>query len=177
MGKLGLEPYRYPRTIRIMDYSYQKIPINNSVLVLNSDYSPINICDGRRAIVLLLKQKAHMITEKVIRLLDYIRLPYKKLMENRPTRNLIMKRDGYKCLYCGATENLTLDHILPSSRGGEDTWENLATCCGSCNVKKGNKTPQEAGMPLLKEVKRPYNKLHLTINTSNVNDWKEFVYA
>jgi 5-methylcytosine-specific restriction endonuclease McrA len=160
-----------------MDYSYQKIPINNSVLVLNSDYSPINICDGRRAIVLLLKQKAHMITEKVIRLLDYIRLPYKKLMENRPTRNLIMKRDGYKCLYCGATENLTLDHILPSSRGGGNEWTNLATCCGSCNVKKGNKTPEEAKMPLLKEVKRPYNKLHLTINTSNVNDWKEFVYA
>jgi 5-methylcytosine-specific restriction endonuclease McrA len=160
-----------------MDYSYQKIPINNSVLVLNSDYSPINICDGRRAIVLLLKQKAHMITEKVIRLLDYIRLPYKKLMENRPTRNLIMKRDDYKCLYCGATENLTLDHILPSSRGGDDSWENLCSCCGSCNVKKGNKTPQEAGMPLLKPVKRPYNKLHLTINTSNVSDWKEFVYA
>jgi len=162
-----------------MDYQKigQKIGIKNNVLVLNSDYSPINICDGRRAIVLLLKQKAHMITEKVIRLLDYIRLPYKKLMENRPTRNLIMKRDGYKCLYCGATENLTLDHILPSSRGGEDTWENLATCCGSCNVKKGTKTPQEAGMPLLKEVKRPYNKLHLTINTSNVSDWKDFCYV
>ena len=156
---------------------YQNIPINNSVLVLNSDYSPINICDGRRAIVLLLKQKAHFITDKVIRLLDYIRLPYKKLMENRPTRNLIMKRDGYKCLYCGATENLTLDHIIPQSRGGENSWENLVTCCGSCNVKKGNRTPQEAGMPLLKEVKRPYNKLHLTINTSNVSDWKDFCYA
>ncbi len=160
-----------------MDYSYQKIPINNSVLVLNSDYSPINICDGRRAIVLLLKQKAHFITDKVIRLLDYIRLPYKKLMENRPTRNLIMKRDGYKCLYCGATENLTLDHIMPQSRGGENSWENLATSCGSCNVKKGNRTPEEAKMPLLKEVKRPYNKLHLTINTSNVSDWKDFCYA
>jgi len=162
-----------------MDYQKigQKIGIKNNVLVLNSDYSPINICDGRRAIVLLLKQKAHMITEKVIRLLNYIRLPYKKLMENRPTRNLIMKRDGYRCLYCNATENLTLDHILPSSRGGDDSWENLATCCGSCNVKKGNKTPEEASMPLLKPVKRPYNKLHLTINTSNVSDWKEFVYA
>ena len=156
---------------------YQNIPINNSVLVLNSDYSPINICNGRRAIVLLLKQKAHFITDKVIRLLDYIRLPYKKLMENRPTRNLIMKRDGYKCLYCGATENLTLDHIMPQSRGGENSWENLVTCCGSCNVKKGNRTPEEAKMPLLKEVKRPYNKLHLTINTSNVSDWKDFCYA
>jgi len=160
-----------------MDYSYQKIGIKNNVLVLNSDYSPINICDGRRAIVLLLKQKAHMITEKVIRLLNYIRLPYKKLMENRPTRSLVMKRDGYRCLYCGATENLTLDHIMPQSRGGIDSWENLATCCGSCNVKKGNRTPGEAEMPLLKQVKRPYNKLHLTINTSNVSDWKEFVYS
>ena len=160
-----------------MDYSYQKIKITQNVLVLNSDYSPINICDGRRAIVLLLKQKAHFITEKVIRLIDYIRLPFKKLMENRPTRNLIMKRDGYKCLYCGATENLTIDHIHPSSRGGNNEWTNLATCCGSCNVKKRNKTPEEANMPLLKEVKRPYNKLHLTINTSNVNDWKSYVYS
>jgi len=156
---------------------YQKIGIKNNVLVLNSDYSPINICDGRRAIVLLLKQKAHMITEKVIRLLNYIRLPYRKLMENRPTRSLVMKRDGYKCLYCGATENLTIDHIHPASRGGVDSWENLCSCCGSCNVKKGNKTPEESGMPLLKQVKRPYNKLHLTINTSNVSDWKEFVYS
>ena len=87
--------------LKLMDY--QKIKITQNILVLNSDYSPINICDGRRAIVLLLKEKAHMITEKVIRLLNYIRLPYKKLMENRPTRSLIMKRDGYKCLYCGAT--------------------------------------------------------------------------
>jgi 5-methylcytosine-specific restriction endonuclease McrA len=160
-----------------MDYSYQKIKITQNVLVLNSDYSPINICNGRRAIVLLLKQKAHFITDKVIRLLDYIRLPYKKLMENRPTRNLIMKRDGYKCLYCNSTENLTLDHIIPQSRGGDDSWENLVTCCGSCNVKKRNRTPEEAGMPLLKEVKRPYNKLHLTINTSNVSEWKTYVYT
>ena len=156
---------------------YQKIKITQNILVLNSDYSPINICDGRRAIVLLLKEKAHMITEKVIRLLNYIRLPYKKLMENRPTRSLIMKRDGYKCLYCGCIENLTLDHIMPQSRGGNNEWTNLATCCGSCNVKKGNRTPGEAEMPLTKQVKRPYNKLHLTINTSNVSDWKEFVYS
>jgi 5-methylcytosine-specific restriction endonuclease McrA len=162
-----------------MDYQKigQKIPINNSVLVLNSDYSPINICDGRRAIVLLLKQKAHMITEKVIRLLDYIRLPYQKLMENRPNRNLIYKRDNYTCGYCGAKEGLTLDHILPSSRGGKDEWTNLVTACTKCNVKKGNKTPEEANMVLHITPKVPYNKLHLTINTSNVSDWKEFVYA
>lgn len=156
---------------------YQKIKLTQSILVLNSDYSPINICNARRAIVLLLKRKAHMITEKVIRLVEYIRLPYQKLMENKPTRNLIMKRDNYTCSYCGAKENLTLDHILPSSRGGRDSWENLTTSCGPCNVKKSNRTPEEANMPLLKVPKRPYNKLHLTINTSNVSDWKTFTYS
>ena len=160
-----------------MDYSYQKIPINNSVLVLNSDYSPINICDGRRAIVLLLKQKAHMITEKVIRLLDYIRLPYTKIMSHKPSRNLIHKRDNHTCQYCGEKENLTIDHILPSSRGGIDSWENLVCCCTSCNTKKGNKTPGEVGMRLIKQPKPPFNKVHLTINASNVSEWKEFVYS
>ncbi len=160
-----------------MDYSYQKIPINNSVLVLNSDYSPINICDGRRAIVLLLKQKAHMITEKVIRLLDYIRIPFAKIMSHKPSRNLIHKRDNYTCQYCGAKEHLTIDHIIPSSRGGGNDWCNLVSCCISCNTKKGNHTPREVGMYLLREPKPPFNKVHLTINASNVSEWKEFVYS
>lgn len=156
---------------------YRQIKLNSSILVLNSDYSPINICNARRAIVLLLKRKAHMITEKVIRLLDYIKLPHQKLTENRPNRNLIYKRDHYTCAYCGAKENLTIDHILPSSRGGKDIWENLVTACGKCNTLKGNRTPQEANMILRIVPKRPYNKIHLTITTSNVSDWKEFVYV
>ena len=157
--------------------NHTKIKINTSVLVLNSDYNPINICNGRRAIVLLLKQKAHMITEKVIRLIDYVRLPYQKLTQNRPTRNLVMKRDDYKCSYCGAKENLTIDHIIPSSRGGENIWSNLTTSCMSCNSKKGNRTPTEAGMILKNIPKTPYNKIHLTISTSNVDDWKDYIYT
>ncbi len=156
---------------------YQQIKLNSSILVLNSDYSPINICNARRAIVLLLKRKAHVITDKVIRLLEYIKLPYQKLTENRPNRNLIYKRDGYTCAYCGAKENLTLDHIVPSSRGGEHTWENLVTACSKCNTIKGSRTPEEANMILKIVPKKPYNKIHLTINTSNVSDWKEFVYV
>ena len=81
-----------------------------------------------------------MITEKVIRLIDYVRLPYQKLTQNRPTRNLVMKRDDYKCSYCNAKENLTIDHIIPSSRGGDNSWGNLTTSCMSCNSKKGNRT-------------------------------------
>jgi 5-methylcytosine-specific restriction endonuclease McrA len=156
---------------------YLKIKLNSSILVLNSDYSPINICDSRRAIVLLLKRKAHFITEKVIRLLNYIRIPYRKLTENRPTRNLVYKRDNYMCSYCGAKENLTIDHIIPSSRGGKDTWDNLVSCCNRCNTLKGNRTPEEANMKLNIIPKVPYNKIQLTINTSNVTEWKEYVYG
>jgi 5-methylcytosine-specific restriction endonuclease McrA len=156
---------------------YLKIKLNSSILVLNSDYSPINICDSRRAIVLLLKRKAHFITEKVIRLLNYIRIPYRKLTENRPTRNLIYKRDNYMCSYCGAKENLTIDHIIPSSRGGKDIWDNLVSCCNRCNTLKGNRTPEEANMKLNIIPKVPYNKIQLTINTSNVTEWKEYVYG
>lgn len=156
---------------------YRKIKLNSSILVLNSDYNPINICNARRAIVLLIKHKAHIITEKVIRLIEYIRLPYRSIMSNHPTRNLIYKRDGYSCAYCGAKERLTIDHIHPTSRGGEDTWENLVTACCKCNSLKGNRTPQESNMTLSVQPKAPYNKLYLTINTSNVNDWKEYVYA
>lgn len=154
---------------------YLKINLNTSVLVLNSDYNPVNICNARRAIILLLKRKAQMITEKVIRLIEYVKIPYQKLL-NRPTRNLIYKRDGYTCAYCGAKENLTIDHIMPSSRGGEDTWENLITACGKCNTLKGNKTPQESNMKLNFVPKIPHNKIHLTINSSNVSEWKTYIY-
>lgn len=156
---------------------YKNIKINTSVLVLNSDYNPINICNSRRAIVLLLKRKAHMITEKVIRLVDYVRLPYQKLTQNRPTRNLVMKRDNFKCSYCGAKENLTIDHIIPSSRNGDNSWENLTTACLRCNTKKGDKTPTEANMILKNIPKTPYNKIHLTISTSNVEDWKDYIFT
>jgi CO dehydrogenase/acetyl-CoA synthase alpha subunit len=156
---------------------YYKIKVYNNVLVLNSDYNPINICNGKRAIVLLLKRKAQFITDKVIRLLDYIRVPFGKIMSHKPSRNMIHKRDNYQCNYCGCKENLTIDHIIPSSRGGDNSWLNLTTCCVSCNGKKGNRTPGEANMPLLKQPKAPFNKVHLTIQSSNVSDWKEFVYA
>lgn len=155
---------------------YLKLDIKTSILVLNSDYNPINICNARRAIVLLLKRKAHFITEKVIRLVEYIKVPYQKLTQNHPSRNLIYKRDNYTCVYCGAKENLTIDHVFPSSRGGKNEWENLVCCCNNCNTRKGNRTPTEAGMILKSIPKAPYNRIHLTISTSNVVEWKEYLY-
>lgn len=154
-----------------------QIKLNTSILVLNSDYNPLNICNARRAIVLLLKKKAQLISEKIIRLVEYIKIPYQKLIDDKPTRNLIYKRDQYSCGYCGSKQSLTIDHIIPRSRGGGDTWENLVTSCSRCNTKKGNKTPKEANMKLLFQPKVPVNKLHLTISVSNINEWKNYIFA
>lgn len=156
---------------------YHEITPNSNVLVLNADYNPVNITSWRRAVLLLVKQKAHIISKQVIRLAHYVKLPYSRLMANHPTRALIYKRDDYTCGYCGAKENLTIDHVIPSSRGGEDTWENMVSCCLPCNLRKADRTPKEANMVLHIHPKAPYNKMSLTITKSGVNEWKEYVYA
>jgi 5-methylcytosine-specific restriction endonuclease McrA len=81
----------------------------------------------------------------IIRLLSYIRFNQRNLKVNR-TR--IYKRDNHECAYCGSKKQLTLDHIIPKSRGGGNDWNNLVTCCFKCNLKKANKTPEEAKMVL-----------------------------
>lgn len=110
----------------------------------------------------------------VIRLRRYINLPYAKIVLSR--RN-IMKRDRHTCQYCGTKSDLTLDHVLPRSRGGADSWENLVTACNQCNVKKGNRTPDEASMPLDIE---PYRPVHITFFQNLLGGvqehWKPYLY-
>lgn len=77
-----------------------------------------------------------------------------RLASLRPSRHLIFKRDRHTCQYCGRRTDLTLDHVMPQSRGGPDTWENLVSACVSCNQKKANRTPDEAGMKLAKQPRR-----------------------
>ncbi|MDZ7683140.1 MAG: HNH endonuclease [Fodinibius sp.] len=93
------------------------------------------------------------------------------------SRHNIMKRDSKKCQYCGASQNLTIDHVLPKSRGGRDTWENLVTACDTCNVEKGNRTPEEADMPLKR---KPFRPIHITFLQSILggvqDDWKPYLY-
>jgi 5-methylcytosine-specific restriction endonuclease McrA len=128
--------------------------------VLNYDYTPLNITSTRRGYVLVDKGKAEIIKSAenpivagyqtyvrplIIRLLSYIRFNQRNLKVNR-TR--IYKRDNHECAYCGSKKQLTLDHIIPKSRGGGNDWNNLVTCCFKCNLKKGNKTPEEAKMVL-----------------------------
>jgi 5-methylcytosine-specific restriction endonuclease McrA len=128
------------------------------VLVLNADYSPLNVTTLIRGFNLVNKGKAEILKAGenpisagtknfarplIIRLLSYVKYRVKNLKVNRAR---IYKRDGHKCVYCGSNKNLTIDHVLPKSRGGTNRWTNLVTCCGGCNRKKGNKTPHEANM-------------------------------
>lgn len=156
---------------------YLKFNPKNQILVLNADYAPLNIVSKRKALLYVIKNKVQVLSDKVVRLLSYVRLPYNRLMANNVSRKAIFTRDQHTCAYCKAKENLTLDHILPQSRGGKNEWSNLITACLKCNLKKGNRTPKEADMKLLFEAKVPYNRMHLAINNSNNLEWKSYAYG
>jgi 5-methylcytosine-specific restriction endonuclease McrA len=104
----------------------------------------------------------------IIRLLNYIKSKIKTFKVNR---NRIYKRDNHECAYCGSKKQLTIDHIIPKSRGGKNTWNNLISSCLSCNLKKGDRTPDEAGMPLRFSAKVP-NLLSSDLYTSKI--WIEY---
>ena len=111
----------------------------------------------------------------IIKLNSYIRVPYKKIIL---TRKNILRRDNHKCSYCGRGDlTLTIDHIVPKAKGGEDTWENLAAACIKCNNKKGNQTPDEAGMKLRI---RPYTPNHIMFIRNSVGrideKWKAYLF-
>jgi DNA-directed RNA polymerase subunit RPC12/RpoP len=147
---------------------------NSAVLVLNCDYSPINITSWRRAIVLLLKEKAIMLTDKVIKLVDYVFIPLHKLKKVRPSRSLIYKRDNNTCQYCGSTRKLTLDHVLPRSKGGRDTWSNLVVACSRCNTRKGDKLLEHCDMELMRKPFAPNHKTFLEATLAYDPDWKKY---
>ena len=159
------------------------------VLVLNASYEPLNITSWRRAIVLLIKEKAEQIEHgslfiypnmplpTVIRLRHYVHVPYKDIPL---TRRNILHRDGHSCQYCGYSgDELTLDHVIPRSRGGGDAWENIVTACVRCNVRKGNRTPREAGMPLESKPSKPHSSLYFEvrkqIRSGRHVEWKKYV--
>ncbi|MEA5523386.1 HNH endonuclease [Limnoraphis robusta] len=163
---------------------------SGQVLVLNQDYQPLSICSLRKSILLLFLNKAELLhkhKEKklytvseaydwptVIRLLDYVRLPKMNIVV---TRKNVIKRDGFRCQYCGKKESLTIDHVIPKSRGGSDEWDNLTTCCATCNVKKGSRTPKEANMPLLSKPHKPHHLMYLRAQVTDVlDDWKPYLY-
>jgi 5-methylcytosine-specific restriction endonuclease McrA len=154
--------------IRIKPYS--------QVLVLNSSYEPLNIVSWKRAVVLLLKEKAYFVSAKVIRLVEYIKVPFVRVSSMRPSRSMIYKRDGHKCQYCGSTRSLTIDHITPKSRGGKDTWDNLVVACGPCNTRKADRPLEQTGMRLKKKPSAPANKIWFIVSESSVPEWMKYSY-
>ena len=127
------------------------------MLVLNATYEPINVCTVRRAAVLLLKEKAEMIEHSsyelrsehstmprpvVIRLVTFVKVP-RDTHRRKITRRAVFARDGWTCQYCGSRANLTVDHVIPRSKGGTSTWENIVASCAPCNRRKGDALPAE----------------------------------
>lgn len=172
----------------------RKERLHRPVLVLNASYEPINVCAARRALVLVLKgvasaeehgaghirsARAALQVPSVIRLLEYRRIP----MQTRAlSRKNIMMRDRYTCQYCLKTfsaNELTLDHVLPRSRRGDTSWENLVASCNPCNNRKGNRTPDEAGMKLARQPK-PFS-LHTSRHLMRLlgksdDQWRKYLF-
>lgn len=159
-----------------------------SVLVLNATFEPLSLVSVRRAVILVLREKAELVeaTERmlkstsrslpeplVIRLTRYVRLPHRNVPA---TRTAVMLRDAYTCQYCGQApgrHELTVDHIVPRSRGGGHGWSNLVTACKLCNHKKGNLLPEEAQMKLRRKPFEPtYVALVLLSNPQAASRWE-----
>lgn len=163
------------------------------VLLLNASYEPLHVCSWQRAVRLLYKGKAVAVQDNpertlghgyalpvVIRLLQYIKTPYKEVPLSRKN---VLHRDGYSCQYCGSRNDLTIDHILPRSRGGGDSWLNVTTACTRCNVKKGNRTPEEAKMPLLAKPYKPQHSFtfelskHYRQKQAHFEHWRQYLFV
>jgi 5-methylcytosine-specific restriction endonuclease McrA len=165
------------------------------VLVLNASYEPINICGARRALILVLKGVAKTEEEQgamlhaavlripmpsVIRLLEYRRIPHQTRALSR--KNILL-RDRNSCQYCGVVlpaGELTLDHVVPRSRGGLSTWENLVACCHSCNRRKGNHLLSELTEIKLLREPRPFS-LHTSRHIMRMighsdHKWRKYLY-
>jgi 5-methylcytosine-specific restriction endonuclease McrA len=144
-----------------------------TVAVFSRNYLPINQVNIRRAIILLVTGKAepldlgnavgkpisvHSPTMAIL-VPQQIRLTisYRERMWRVPAvnRREVLRRDKHSCQYCGNTKHLTIDHVIPVSKGGKNTWDNVITACESCNNRKGDRTPQQAGMALRSEPKAP----------------------
>lgn len=167
--------------------------LSGGVLVLNATSEPLHIVSLRRAIILVLKEKAEVVEAAqarirsenlaldmplVIRLVYFVRVPHRMLIPL--TRRTILARDQYTCQYCGAQPpkgQLTLDHVVPRSRGGKQTWENVVAACIPCNQRKGDRRPEESGMRLLARPSVPrYAAVVLLGKMQGHEVWRKYVY-
>ena len=159
------------------------------VLLLNQNYQPLNVCDVRRAFVLLGHGKAETleITDTVIRsayeehpepsILRLLYMVKRPLHERRLSRREVFIRDRHTCQYCGKKSgHLTLDHVVPRSRGGEHSWTNIVSACGRCNHRKAGRTPREANMLLPRDPAPPRPNPYAFFHAGRIQDqWRAYL--
>ena len=163
--------------------------LSSPVLVLNLDYVPINVCNVRRAILLLEKDKAELLENgrgeihsptasysipSVIRLAYLVRRPFAR---RKLSKREIFLRDRHTCQYCGEkVKDLTLDHVVPRRQAGGHSWENIVAACVPCNRRKAGRTPAEAGMLLMRQPKAPYpNPYYILHHRTILDEWRKFI--
>lgn len=157
-------------------------------LVLNASYQPLCVVPVRRALVLALKEKADVIhtngqvfrsesleirAPSVVKLRYFVKVPYRS--RTSLSRRAVFVRDGYRCQYCGRpAENV--DHVIPRSKGGSHTWDNVVAACKPCNSRKENRSPSEAGLNLRRPPHRPSDSVWITVAVDSVDpQWEPYL--
>jgi len=159
------------------------------VLVLNTTYEPLNVCSLRRALVLMLKDKAEVIEDSattlrserisftvphVIRLRSYVSVP--RAASRRISRRAVFARDQFRCQYCGAQKRLTVDHVVPRSKGGGDGWDNVVTSCAPCNLRKGDRLLPADGLTLARKPRAPEPFSFIFTEVDHIHDsWRPYL--
>jgi 5-methylcytosine-specific restriction endonuclease McrA len=163
------------------------------VLVLNASYEPINVCTVRRAAVLILKNRAEVLEQGdwslhsesltlprpvVIRLITYVRIP-RNAHRRKITRRAVFARDRWTCQYCGHERgSLTVDHVIPRSKGGASSWDNIVTCCAPCNRRKGDRLPKQANMTPVRPPCAPSSTIFIHVATPSIPAvWEQYLLA
>jgi 5-methylcytosine-specific restriction endonuclease McrA len=171
----------------------QRVNSTGRVLVLNASYEPINVCTVRRAAVLVLKQRAEMLEHStttlraermsmprpvVIRLVTYVRIP-RDAHRRKITRRAVFARDRWTCQYCGHERGgLTVDHVVPRSKGGGSGWDNIVACCAPCNRRKGDRLPLQANMTLRRAPRAPSSTVFIHVAAPTIpTEWERYLGA
>ncbi|MEA2412880.1 MAG: hypothetical protein QOC77_3441 [Thermoleophilaceae bacterium] len=171
----------------------QRGGVAGRVLVLNASYEAINVCTVRRAAVLVLKERAEILERAewalhaeffemprptVIRLHTYVRVP-RDAHSRKITRRAIFARDHWTCQYCGTGHtSLTVDHVIPRSKGGTSSWDNIVTCCAPCNRRKGDRLPKQAGMHPKNKPAPPAATIFVHVAVPRVPEvWQQYLAA
>jgi 5-methylcytosine-specific restriction endonuclease McrA len=162
------------------------------VLVLNATFEPINVTTVRRAVVLLLKEKAEVLEHAeyvlrsgsstvprpvVSRLVCSVRVP-RDPHRRKITRRAVFARDNWTCQYCGSRGQLTVDHVIPRSKGGDSSWENIVASCAPCNRRKGDSLPHQAGMIPRRKPRSPGPHVFIQVASPRIpSAWRTYLAA